>query len=635
MKKVMCLYRSFVLLLIFIPSGLCFGQSLFAEIPDTLIKNAKAVSLYYGMEVEFHSKSKYTTTVIQKILLLDKNCEEAQNLFISYDKLIKVDNVEITVRDTSMKVIKKYSRNDMSDHAFSDAVSLVTDDRFIAWKATQLQVPCIIEYKYKTTSNQTFNIPSFSPVTNHCISVLHAEFKVINRIPGNKIYFNRHIYPPPKVDVLQGESRYYFSFKNIAAGKKQNATNNNDLFIRPALTEFSMDDVDGNRSTWADFGDWMYRLNEGRNTLSEKAVAEIKRSVPATADTLALVRNLYRYMQNSTRYVGVQLGVGGWKAFPAQYVFDNKYGDCKALTNYMKTLLALYSIESFYTLIYAGDESPALSEDIVNHQFNHVILTVPLQKDTMFLECTADNYPAGYTGTLTSNRKALMVNGQKSGLVSITNYHADNNSVTNHWKITPDKNKSLVVLMQNTVGIANELYGFMHYYGKQNDISPDLLKSYFCPQCRSVKLRSDTLLVGGKFPLCSLQAEFEEPDKIKYSANRYFVNMGLNEGLNRIIMEYDNVDMRKIIIGYSVIDTIDVTVPAGCTPEKLPKAYDLVTDAGKIHAFQESNGNMVRYICEFTLNAGQKKDTLSLEELFAVVRKVMAEKLVLKCQVNP
>ena len=51
------------------------------------------------------------------------------------------------------------------------------------------------------------------------------------------------------------------------------------------------------------------------------------------------VKKIYQYMQNKTRYVNVSIGIGGWMPMSPEEVRKKGYGDCKGLTNYMKTML--------------------------------------------------------------------------------------------------------------------------------------------------------------------------------------------------------------------------------------------------------------------------------------------------------
>ena len=109
------------------------------------------------------------------------------------------------------------------------------------------------------------------------------------------------------------------------------------------------------------------------------------------------------------RYVSIQFGIGGYKPFTTRFVDEKKYGDCKALTNYMRNLLSVAGIKSYPALINAGyNKAPATPEFPANI-FNHVILCVPQAKDSIWLECTSNNSDAGFLGSFTENKNALLL----------------------------------------------------------------------------------------------------------------------------------------------------------------------------------------------------------------------------------
>jgi hypothetical protein len=101
------------------------------------------------------------------------------------------------------------------------------------------------------------------------------------------------------------------------------------------------------------------------------------------------------------------------KPYPAIYVAQNKYGDCKALTNYFKSILDYIKIPSYYTKVFAGNPIKEIDKNFPSQQFNHVILYIRLKDEDIWLDCTS-NGAFNYLGTFTQNRDAFIIDYDKS-----------------------------------------------------------------------------------------------------------------------------------------------------------------------------------------------------------------------------
>lgn len=136
-------------------------------------------------------------------------------------------------------------------------------------------------------------------------------------------------------------------------------------------------------------------------------------------------------MQGHTRYVNITLGIGGYQPFPAKTVFETGYGDCKALSNYMHALLAYAGIKSYPALVSSGRYIEPIFKDFPNFsEFDHVIVCVPLKKDTLWLECTSQSIPFGFLGDFTDDRDVLLITDQGGKFAHTKCYSADDNMRT-------------------------------------------------------------------------------------------------------------------------------------------------------------------------------------------------------------
>jgi transglutaminase-like putative cysteine protease len=187
--------------------------------------------------------------------------------------------------------------------------------------------------------------------------------------------------------------------------------------VRVAPTTFEVADIPGRMGTWDDFGRWYHRLKADRDELPAESARKMHRLVDGGATKRDSVRRLYRHLQKESRYVSVQLGIGGWQPFPASYVEERGYGDCKALTNYLEASLEAVGIPAHPVLIYRGMDPRPLQADFPSSQFNHVVLAVPMAQDTLWLENTDTTAPFGHVAADIEDRYGLMVTPEGGELV--------------------------------------------------------------------------------------------------------------------------------------------------------------------------------------------------------------------------
>ncbi|MRS03550.1 hypothetical protein EG832_10080 [bacterium] len=209
------------------------------------------------------------------------------------------------------------------------------------------------------------------------------------------------------------------------------------VFLAPG--DFEISGWKGNSDTWYNYGSFFSDLNKGRNQLPSGVIEKVKEIASASNDTTEMVRNLYSLMQQKTRYVSVQIGIGGWQPIEANEVYEKSYGDCKALSNYMKSLLDAAGIKSHYAVIRAGADAPEILENFPSNQFNHAILCVPRISDTIWLECTSQQIPFNYLGTFTDDRYALLITGEGGKLARTRKYSDRENSLLRKAYVTLDR----------------------------------------------------------------------------------------------------------------------------------------------------------------------------------------------------
>jgi hypothetical protein len=407
-------------------------------IPDSLKEDANSVLRYSKEEYDVRGPGKMTYKMHSIVTILNEQADKEAGIRLPYNKKFSsVSSFEMRIFDAEGKLIKKYHKSDLYEHATESYGSLVTDDRVQDLSHTIASYPTTVEMIYEIDHNSLIGIGQWV-IQDDEQSIQNAECRVFISSGAGFRYRTKNTSLKPIVTSEFGKDVYTWRVSNLKAFKIEKGAM--EWRVLPVIcfsqSKFEYYGVPGDISNWENYGKWQQALNADVNSLSPQRVLEIKKMTDTIKSDKERVKFLYKYMQQNMRYVSIQLGIGGLKPFPATFVDEKKYGDCKALANYMYALLKAVNINSYYAKINAGENQEPADYSFPYDYSNHIILCVPFKNDTTWLECTSNTQEFGKLGPFTENRNALIITEDGGKLVSTPKSNASDNQFKGEVHIT-------------------------------------------------------------------------------------------------------------------------------------------------------------------------------------------------------
>lgn len=607
-----------------------------SSIPENLKKDANAVKRMEEIvfeiinlkEAVYHRKVVYT--------ILNENGERYAAMVVGYDKLRKVSSLDGTLYDAKGNVLRKAKNKDIQDYSAVQDISLFDDNRVKVLDFSNQFYPYTVEFETEVRYNNTYMQPEWIPQSAEKLSVESSSYTFIAPADYN-IRFRKFNYDgEPTSAIEKNKQSKTWKLSNLAAIRKPFASPTwNELTpcIYFAASDFEMEGYRGNGSTWQDLGKFPLALNEGRDKLPDDIIQKTQAIIKEAKDEKEKVKLLYNFLQQNTRYISIQLGIGGLQPFEASFVAKKGYGDCKALSNYMYSLLKSAGIKSYYTLVRGGRDvdDKYIMEDFPSDQFNHIILCVPFAKDTMWLECTSQSESAGYMGDFTGNRKALLITEEGGKLVSTPHYGMKENTAerTIKGKINPDGTLVMNVTTNYKAIEQDEKSALI------NQLSKDKVKKY---------LQED------------LELSTYEVNNFKYDQKKDILPE-IDEQLDVVVEHYATITGKRIFITPNILsrggiklsdegerkvdyildnefhneDNYEIELPDGYELEAVPQNVSLKSKFGNYSCSTRLEGNKIIYYRVREQFSGRfpPKDQKELEKFFEDVYKADRAKMVL------
>jgi transglutaminase-like putative cysteine protease len=566
-----------------------------SAIPENLKQGMYAVVRedFARFEILAVNKSRYY--VHKVVTILNEKGKDYASESIGYDKMEKVNSISAYVYDAQGLLIKKLKSNEIIDRSSYDGFSLYSDNRVKLIDLSQAVYPYTVEIEYETEMKYLYLIPAFHLYSDDEVSIQKTSYEV-HYPTALKPRYKLVMIEEPKKETRGDIEIIKWSFENIKPEKFETYISDNTIpKVILAPNNFEYGGYTGSMGSWNTVGKWQVLLNEGRGILPEATKQKAKEITKGLTSAESKAKTLYEYLQSRTRYVSIQLGVGGLQPFPATVVDETSYGDCKALSNYMVALLKEVGVKGYYTEIYAGENDRPIPSDFTIPRFNHVIVSVPNGKDTLWMECTSQTKPFGYMGSFTGNRWALMVTEEGGKLVRTPKLKTEQNSQNQKADVFLSKDgNAKAKIVTSYSGLQYENNGLDFQVNSQHDDQKKWLQENI--SIPSFELGSFSMVnKKDKVPTAIVSADLTLNRYASVSGKRVFLTPNL---MNRSSYIPPKTENRKnnVFIKSSFIDVDSITyhIPEEIYPEFIPQPVKISNRYGEYEAtFKFDNGKLL------------------------------------------
>ncbi|TDQ22735.1 DUF3857 domain-containing protein [Tenacibaculum caenipelagi] len=607
MKKINSTITLIVLLL---PSCLFSQEPIklsYNLIPLELTENANAVVRLNELVITVEAVDQLTIKQKRIVTVLNKLGKTHINAYKHYDGDTKITKLSAIVYDAFGNKIKKYSKNDFQDVSAIDGGTLYSDSRVKFLEHTPTAYPYTIVFETEEKNSSTGFIPKWLPIEDYNLAI-EKNVYILNN--------------PQNIPFRKKEKNFEsFAIKNSSTNSSLNYTLTNQQAIKEeyytlsfeeltpnlavSLNSFSLKRVKGDAHDWKEFGLWMYNsLIKGRNELSPATVTKVKSLVKDVNDPIEKAKIIYKYVQSKTRYISIQIDIGGWQPIAADKVDEVNYGDCKGLTNYTKALLDVAGVKSYHTLVYANDKKN-IDNNFTSLQGNHMILNIPNNGNDLWLECTSQIIPFGFLGDFTDDRDVLVITPE-GGIIKKTPAYINEDNL--------QLSKATIELLSNgniNASFERKSYGtqyvnkyFIDYYTPE-----ELIKHY----------KTTTWSYNNNLEVENIK-HINDKEKIEFTENldikiekfatvrdsSYLFKLNVFNRVTGIPKKYRNRQHPLVIQrGYTDKDEFIFKIPQGYTLTNLPERKNIINKFGTYSLnFEKIDDTSFKYTREFSLKKG-------------------------------
>lgn len=383
------------------------------------------------------------------------------------------------------------------------------------------------------------------------------------------------------------------------------------------VVHYAAKDIAQGDQLWANIGQWYDGLAAPQTTTATEIAAKAQELVSKESDFTARIEKIAEFLQREIRYVGIEIGIGGYQPHPAVAIFHNRYGDCKDKATLLISMLNSIGVHATYVLV--DTRRGFVDADVPSIDGNHAIAAieipsgyndarlktiVKMRNGQRFLifDPTNQYVPLGLLPTYLQGSYGTLVNGANSQVIQLPVIPADADVTERTAKLELNAAGTLQgSVIETHVGASSgreRNYFAANAEKERREYVERRLKEDFSAFQLKAESAENVQNLEEKFVV---KYQFSAPEYAKTAGNLLLVRprvLGSDaEPLNEKPRKYP-IDLR--VVG-TERDAFDVSVPAGFVVDELPDPIRLDVGFATYSSEVKAEQNVLRYSRELVV----------------------------------
>ena len=350
-----------------------------------------------------------------------------------------------------------------------------------------------------------------------------------------------------------------------------------------------------------EFYKWNISFVKDLNTKPDPSLQKIVDSLVAgKQNETEKAKAIYKWVQTNIKYIAFESGLEGFIPRQAADVCTKRYGDCKDMSSIITEMLKMASLKAYYTWIGTRDIAYKYSDIALPIVDNHMISTVFINNEYIFLDGTNPHASFGIPPAFIQNKEALVALSDKEyKILTIPVAASTQSGMIDTTIITFTKDGIKGTQNVNYFGyLGEDHYNTLRY--KNESETRVFVKSRMGKASNKFILgKYDIINKNVEKNILQISADFEIPGIGKKTGDEYYINLNLEKLFeNRTI----DIEKRKVAIEedykYTYKQYHILKIPDGYKISYLPKDFifenELVSlkikyavNSGNVTSFQE------------------------------------------------